>query len=96
MQYNHDFGFGFKRWSYNTWIYKYIDGNIFQSQLEGFIYDKPISKPVRLDSSINCDNLCNLLYSKLKIDSSKSGLKLFHKCKNLDDLKFEIVPIEGR
>ena len=73
------------------WIY--IDGNIIQSQLEGFVYDKPVSKHVRLDLSMNFDNLCALLHSKLKIDSS-SRLRLFYRCKNPDDLKFGIVPIE--
>ena len=74
------------------WIH--IDGNIIQSQLEGFVYDKPVSEHVRLDLSMNYDNLCALLYSKLKIDSSRFGLRLFYRCKNPDDLKFGIVPIE--
>ena len=36
------------------WIYH--DGNIIESQLEGFIYDKPVSKHVRLDLSMNYAN----------------------------------------
>ncbi|XP_063936085.1 uncharacterized protein LOC135147164 [Daucus carota subsp. sativus] len=74
------------------WIYN--DGNIIQSELEGFVYDKPVSKHVRLDLSMNNANLCALLHSKLKIDSSSSRLRLFYRCKNPDDLKFGIVPIE--
>ncbi|KAK1370022.1 hypothetical protein POM88_036114 [Heracleum sosnowskyi] len=50
-----------------AWIY--IDGNIRKTQLDGFIYDKPI-------------------------DRSRYGLKLFYRCKNPDDMKYGIVPIE--
>nr|XP_017233016.1 PREDICTED: uncharacterized protein LOC108207061 [Daucus carota subsp. sativus] len=73
------------------WIYH--DGNIIESQLEGFIYDKPVSKHVKLDLSMNYANLCALLHSKLKIDSS-SRLRIFYRSKNPDNLKFGIIPIE--
>ena len=53
-----------------------------------------MGKHVRLDLSVNYNNLCALLYSKLKINSSRFGLRLFYRCKNPDDLKFGIVPIE--
>ncbi|KAK1379316.1 SWIM-type domain-containing protein [Heracleum sosnowskyi] len=75
-----------------AWIY--VDGNIRQTQLDGFVYDKSVSKHVKLDTSMQFDDLCDVLCSKLNIDRSKYGLKLFYRCKNPDDMKYGIVPID--
>ncbi|KAK1376307.1 hypothetical protein POM88_032500 [Heracleum sosnowskyi] len=85
-------GSGSKSDSELAWIY--IDGNIRQTQLDGYAYDKPVSKQIRLDAIMNFDNLCDVLFSKLKIEKSRYDLKLLYRCKNPDDMKFGIVLIE--
>ncbi|XP_074358231.1 uncharacterized protein LOC141697639 [Apium graveolens] len=74
------------------WIY--IDGNILKTQLDGVIYDKPVAKHFKLNIGMKYADLCDVLFSKLKINRDKYGLKLKYRCKNPDDLKFGIIPID--
>ena len=85
-------GSGSRSSSVVAWIY--INGHILQTQLEGYIYDKPVAKQIKLDSSMNYSNLCDILYLKLRIDRDEYGLKMYFRCKNPDDGKFSIVPID--
>ncbi|XP_074328472.1 uncharacterized protein LOC141666382 [Apium graveolens] len=75
-----------------AWIY--TDGNIRQTQLEGYVYDKSVSKQVRLDSSMNFNNLRDVLFLKLKIDRSLYDFKLCYRWKNFNDMKFGIITVD--
>ena len=56
-------GSGSNATSVVAWIY--VDGNIQQTQLDGYIYDRPVSKHVKLNCSMNYSNLCDVLYLKM-------------------------------
>ena len=71
-----------------------MDGNILRTQIEGCKYDRDVSKHVKLYSTMNYENLCATLFSKMRIDSSKYYLKLYYRSQNPYDMKFGIVPID--
>ncbi|XP_074351309.1 uncharacterized protein LOC141690402 [Apium graveolens] len=67
---------------------------IYDKLIEGYVYDKPVSKKVRLDSTMNFINLRDVLFLKLKIDRILYDFKLCYRWKNFNDMKFGIIPVD--